>query len=334
MLGAETGRGIRNRADGRRSAERMKLMLASVGGHLKDLAQLAPRLPGGGTDEELWVTFDTPQSRSLLEGRQVVFVRDTPSRDAKSIALNAVAASRLLRKHRVDCVVSTGAGVALSFIPLARMLGAECHYIECSARCDGPSVTGRLLERMPHVNLYTQHECWEDGPWQYRGSVFEGFVPAAPRRPRRKHRIVVTLGTNPFGFRRLVERLVEILPEDADVLWQTGSTDTWGLGIDARPSLPAAELDYALSRADLVIAHSGSGSALSALDAGLKPILVPRRKRYEEHVDDHQEELASALSSRKLAFAREVDDLTADEIRAVMGARVTSTDDPPPFELA
>src|SRR5256885_16077603 len=122
----------------------MKLMLASVGGHLKDLAQLAPRLPGGSSDDELWVTFDTPQSRSLLADRRVVFVRDTPSRDAKSIALNAVAASRLLRKHQVDCVVSTGAGVALSFTPLARALGAEVHYIKDSARGSSPSATIRL----------------------------------------------------------------------------------------------------------------------------------------------------------------------------------------------
>jgi UDP-N-acetylglucosamine--N-acetylmuramyl-(pentapeptide) pyrophosphoryl-undecaprenol N-acetylglucosamine transferase len=313
--------------------ERVKLMLASVGGHLKDLVQLAPRLPGG-SDEELWVTFDTPQSRSLLADRQVVYVRDTPSRDARSIALNAFAASRLLRKHRVDCVVSTGAGVALSFIPLARMLGAECHYIECSARCDGPSVTGRLLERVPQVRLYTQHQCWTNGPWRYGGSVFEGFIPAPPRRVRRKQRIVVTLGTNPYGFRRLLERLVEIVPEDADVLWQTGSTDTWGLDIDARPSLPATELDRALSRADLVIAHSGCGSALCALESGIKPILVPRRSRFGEHVDDHQRELANALSARKLAFAREVEDLTEDELVAAMGSRVACAEDAPPFELA
>jgi len=311
----------------------MRLMLASVGGHLKDLVQLAPRLPGAG-DEELWVTFDTPQSRSLLEHRQVVYVRDTPSRDARGIALNAFAASKLLRRHRVHTVVSTGAGVALSFIPLARMLGAECHYIECSARCDGPSVTGRLLERVPDVRLYTQHECWQNGPWRYGGSVFEGFIPAPPRRPRRKRKIVVTVGTQPFGFRRLLNRLVEILPEDAEVLWQTGSTDTDGLDIDARPTLPATELERALSRADVVIAHSGSGSALSALEAGIKPILVPRRKLYGEHVDDHQEELASALSSRGLAFAREVEDLTEDEILAAMGSRVDSAEHAPPFALA
>ncbi len=315
------------------AGEPMRLMLASVGGHLKDLVQLAPRLPGAG-DDELWVTFDTPQSRSLLKERNVVYVRNTPSRDARSIALNAVAASRLLRRYRVDTVVTTGAGVALSFVPLARMLGAECHYIECSARCDGPSVTGRLLERVPDVRLYTQHECWENGPWRYGGSVFEGFVPAPPRRPRRKRKIVVTVGTNRFGFRRLFERLVKIVPEDAEVLWQTGNTDAWDLDIDARPSLPAAELDRALSRADLVIAHSGCGSALSALEAGVKPILVPRRMRYGEHVDDHQEELANALSARGLAFAREVEDLTEDEILAAMGARVGAAEYRPPFALA
>lgn len=312
----------------------MMLLVASGGGHLKQLAQLAPRLPDCPEDEQVWVTFDTPQSRSLLAGRRVVFVRNTAPRDAFSVAVNAVAASGLLRKHRIERVVTTGAGIALSFIPPARVLGAQCHYIESAARCDGPSVTGRLLQLVPDVHLYTQHPCWERDRWQYRGSVFEGYEPAPQRRPRRKLRIVVSLGTIPFGFRRLLNRLVDILPWEAEILWQTGETDVSDLDIHAQRTLPALDLERALSRADLFIAHSGAGSALTALEAGVKPILVPRRRIYGEHVDDHQEQIARDLAQRDLAFMREVEELTLDELLAVAGSRVADRADQVPFDLA
>ena len=46
------------------------LLVASTGGHLVELMRLRPRLTGIG-DEVTWVTFDTPQSRSMLAGEDV-----------------------------------------------------------------------------------------------------------------------------------------------------------------------------------------------------------------------------------------------------------------------
>ena len=41
------------------------LLVCSVGGHLAELHRLLERMRGLG-EERLWVTFDTPQSRSVL----------------------------------------------------------------------------------------------------------------------------------------------------------------------------------------------------------------------------------------------------------------------------
>jgi UDP-N-acetylglucosamine transferase subunit ALG13 len=147
-------------------------------------------------------------------------------------------------------------------------------------------------------------------------------------------RAVVTLGTQPdYGFRRLIVRLVELLPRNAEVLWQVGNTDVGGLGIDALQWVDQATLNRALAEADLVVAHAGIGSAISALEAGRLPVLVPRRRAYREHVDDHQQLLAAALSSRALAVVREVDDLTTVDLG--MAARMSVVPaDTNPLELA
>ena len=54
------------------------LLVAATGGHLSQLVRLEPRL---GLDEEpTWVTFDTEQTRELLEGRRVVHAHHHASR--------------------------------------------------------------------------------------------------------------------------------------------------------------------------------------------------------------------------------------------------------------
>jgi UDP-N-acetylglucosamine--N-acetylmuramyl-(pentapeptide) pyrophosphoryl-undecaprenol N-acetylglucosamine transferase len=309
------------------------LLVASTGGHLKQLERLSNRLEGA-SGRHLWVTFDTLQSRSLLAGRDVVFGRYTHSRDLVGTAANARLANRLLRRNDVGAVVSTGAAVALSFMLPARLRRIPCHYIESAARLDGPSLTGRLLRTLPGVHLYTQYRAWEHGPWLYRGSVFDGFEPVAPA-PRRDAplRVVVALGTIRYPFLRLAQRLAEILPQDADVLFQSGSTDTSGTRFAGSRELPATELEAAMRDADVVVAHAGVGSALSALEAGRQPLLVPRRAAYGEHVDDHQEQVASELEARGLALVREAGDLTHDDVAAAAGRAARPTASALPFRL-
>ena len=98
-----------------------RLMVASTGGHLTELALLAPRI-WPPDPNELWVTFDSEQSRSLLAGRRVRFIRDTPPRDWRSALVNVRAAWNLL-KSPFDTVISNGAAIAVSFLPLAQAKG-------------------------------------------------------------------------------------------------------------------------------------------------------------------------------------------------------------------
>lgn len=63
---------------------------------------------------------------------------------------------------------------------------------------------------------------------------------------------------------------------------------------------------------DLIICHGGAGTLLHVLRAGKVPVVVPRRKQYGEHVDDHQIELAKALAAEgRIISAYEPRDLPA-----------------------
>ena len=309
------------------------LLVASTGGHLKQLHRLHRRLTGVEGPYR-WATFDTPQSRSLLEGETVDFVHFVGGRDPVNLFRNLPAARRILADRELEAVVSTGSSMALPFIALARAQGRECHYIESAARSEGPSVTGRVIGRIPGVWRYAQYPSWGRRGWHHRGSVFDSFAPVAEpeRQPGALGRVVVTLGTyRGYGFTRLIRRLQSILPPEAEVLWQTGDTDTGGLGIDGHYAIPEHDLNEAMREADVVVAHAGVGAALAAFEAGKCPVLVPRRHALGEHVDDHQTQIATELGDRGLSVSVEADDLTLETLHAAATRPVRTLAAEPPF---
>jgi UDP-N-acetylglucosamine--N-acetylmuramyl-(pentapeptide) pyrophosphoryl-undecaprenol N-acetylglucosamine transferase len=313
------------------------LLVCSVGGHLTEMNGLLARIPQFD-GERLWVTFDTPQSRSLLADESTLFVDRSGPRDLRTILTNTRTARRLLKPgHQFTSALSTGSGIALSFLPLAASRGVSCHYVESFTRSNGPSMTGRLLSGLPGVRLYSQHRSWTGGRWRYAGSMLDTFEPdpaPVPTSPEIS-RVVVTLGTmEDYEFPRLVERVHALLPSGAEVLWQLGCTRVPGLAIEAHANLPEKVLRQAIAAADLVIAHAGSGSTLTAMEAGQMPLLVPRRAIRGENVDDHQVELAAELTRRGLAVVREVDELDRAALLEAAAGRVLRRPAPPPFRLA
>ena len=65
------------------------LLAASTGGHLAQLCKWSATL--GSSDDSLWVTFDTPQSRSLLDGRRVMHVPYIEPRDYRNAGKRSIA---------------------------------------------------------------------------------------------------------------------------------------------------------------------------------------------------------------------------------------------------
>jgi UDP-N-acetylglucosamine--N-acetylmuramyl-(pentapeptide) pyrophosphoryl-undecaprenol N-acetylglucosamine transferase len=307
------------------------LLVAAAGGHLRQLHELRRRLPG--TDDVTWVTFDTAQSRSLLDGERVHYATYPQPRAIGANVRNTALARRVLREQPYDRVISTGSSIAVSFLPLAGARTIPSHYIESATRVQGPSLTGRILRRIPNVHVYTQYASWAQPPWRYRGSIFDGYG-ADERVDRPIRRALVTVGTaEGYGFRSLVEAALKVIPADVDVVWQTGSTDVDDLPIDGHVAFPSDRFDEMLAEVDVVITHAGTGSSLAALRAGAFPLLVPRRKARHEHIDDHQVQIADELDRRGLARRVEVDALSIDDLRFAARRRVRLVDEPPLFEL-
>jgi len=331
-----SGRTARSTVAPRRPAPTQTLLVASAGGHLDELWLLHSRL-SGITDEVTWVTSDTPQSRALLGGERRIFVPWAAPRDGRAALATARLAARVLSSGRWSQVISTGSLHAVPFFALARARGIPCHFIESATRVDGPSVSARLLEKLPGVRFYSQYEGWHRTGWSYRGSVFDGFAPDdGPTQPLGK--VVVALGGNRYGFRRLVDAVRAALPRGASVLFQTGTTDVSDVadepGVTWRPFVPGDELFSAMCQADLVIAHAGVGTALTAMRAGHAPVLVARRAEHDEHVDDHQLQVAATLEGAGLAVAARIDDLCRDLLTTATARRVVARHAPRSFVLA
>lgn len=319
---------------------RRLLAIASGGGHFKQLVRLVPRLEH--VAHVTWVTHDTGLAEDLLRsaGRAhepLVYVPYAAPRDVPNLTRDALAVRRLLRRDPHDLAVSTGAGIAATTLPLARSMGVRAVFIESATRVQRPSMSGRILERVPGVELYSQQPGDQPvfGPrWQVVGSVHDEFVPGPVVPQPALRRVVVTLGTiRPYGFRRLVDRLLTILPSDVEVLWQTGATDVADLPLAGRVAVPAAELEGAMAAADVVIAHAGTGTALTAFELGRCPVLVPRRVAHDEHIDDHQVGTAAALAARGLAVHAEVEALTREVLLAAAARSVARVHAPPTLPL-
>jgi UDP-N-acetylglucosamine--N-acetylmuramyl-(pentapeptide) pyrophosphoryl-undecaprenol N-acetylglucosamine transferase len=307
------------------------LLVASTGGHLAELHDLVPRL---GLGERRWATFDTPQSRSLLAGEDVVHVPPATSRDLVGAVRDLVVARRMFKRERYERVISTGASVAVSFFLPATAAGVQCTYIESATRTHGPSLAGRMAARVPRARVYTQYPSWADDTWQYGGSIFDAFEAVPLEQPPPVRRVVVTLGTHErYTFPRLLTRLVQILPPDLDVLWQVGGTRIDRMPPGARVQVPIAEMRAAMRAADVVVAHAGVGSALAAMQAGRRAVYVPRRRAHAEHVDDHQVAMAGELQGRGLVIAREAGDLTFADLEAAARWSVRASPAVRPFRL-
>lgn len=97
-------------------------------------------------------------------------------------------------------------------------------------------------------------------------------------------------------FRRLLDGVTAIahdLPQPVFV--QSGSTPFHAEGCDSAPFLNMSAFQSRVGLSKLLIMHAGAGSVITAVRAGKVPVVMARRVRYGEHVDDHQIEFAREL---------------------------------------
>ncbi len=128
--------------------------------------------------------------------------------------------------------------------------------------------------------------------------------------------IFVTVGNATQGFPRLLEAIDEIagngtLKQETFVV-QSGSN----FGFRARHCAQRGffspdEFRELIDQADVIVCHGGAGTLHHVFSAGKVPVVMPRRRKYHEHVDD-QYALVKALADHgRVIPAFETTDLSA-----------------------
>lgn len=113
--------------------------------------------------------------------------------------------------------------------------------------------------------------------------------------------IFVTVGTHEQPFNRLVEcidKLIETGNINEDVFIQTGYSTYEPKHCKWSKLLPYQEMVKKVEEARIVITHGGPSSFIMPLQIGKIPIVVPRQKKYGEHVNDHQVEFCREVEKR------------------------------------
>jgi len=119
-------------------------------------------------------------------------------------------------------------------------------------------------------------------------------------------KIFIALGTHKQQFNRLLKAMDKIAGSkaiDAKIFAQIGNSDYEPKHFPFARFLRPDEYEKEIKNADVVISHAGAGSIITALQYRKPLIIVPRLKKFGEHTDDHQIDLAKALDERKKAIA-------------------------------
>jgi beta-1,4-N-acetylglucosaminyltransferase len=111
--------------------------------------------------------------------------------------------------------------------------------------------------------------------------------------------ILVTVGNHVEPFDRLIKGMDELAGQiDEEVVMQTGHS-TYKPKYARHFQFTSGQEMLELTKAARVqVCHAGSGSILIALRMGKPLVVVPRRLKFHEHIDDHQLQLAGAVEKQ------------------------------------
>ena len=108
--------------------------------------------------------------------------------------------------------------------------------------------------------------------------------------------IFVTVGSEKFPFNRLIKEINK-LKINEEIFMQIGSCKFIPFGYHPWKRFISFEaMIKNIKKARIIITHAGVGTILLCKKNNKIPIVIPRRKKFKEHVDDHQLELTKKLN--------------------------------------
>lgn len=125
--------------------------------------------------------------------------------------------------------------------------------------------------------------------------------------------IFVTLGTQHFQLDRLINEIDHLIKKgqlNADEVFIQNGSSKKSKYAHNYPMMDENKFNSLISDCDVLISHGGTSSIIKGLKAGKKVIVVPRKKKYKEHVDDHQMQIARVFQEKNyIIVIDEIDEL-------------------------
>ena len=111
--------------------------------------------------------------------------------------------------------------------------------------------------------------------------------------------IFVTVGNDFRDFSRLIRKVDSIAPDIPDeIVVQTGYSKYRPKNTRHFDFVPIDSAIEYVRASELVISHAGIGTIILCKEYGIPIIILPRRKKYGEHINDHQMEVAMMLEEK------------------------------------
>lgn len=313
----------------------MKICLAaSGGGHMRQLLDLEPFW--GGRDH-VFVTEPTAMGESVAQKHPTEFVPHValgqaklgrPGQMLRSAVANLMASWRIVSRHRPDVFISTGAGSMFFTGLFAKLRGAKVIVIDSFARFDHPSAFARIAGPIADWRIAqspVSAKAWNDAECHDPLVMLEG------NRPAKESLLFATVGAT-LPYERLLDYVGDakkrgLIPER--VVVQTGKGAASIEGVECVETLGFDEMKAMLAKADIVVCHGGTGSIITALQAGCRTIAIPRLFERGEHYDNHQLEITEAFEQRGLlTVARNREEFFAALEKARAASPRLATTDP------
>lgn len=124
-------------------------LISSHGGHLRELLNATKEVEGN----KYYVTKKTSNTEELLQEQRHYFIID-PYKSVFKYLINAFQSLEHILKEKPDLIISTGAGIAVPTVLLAKILfKTKIIFIESAANVVKPSKTGKFLYRKSDLFL-------------------------------------------------------------------------------------------------------------------------------------------------------------------------------------
>ena len=284
----------------------MKICLAaSGGGHMRQLLDLEPFWSGR---DYVFVTEPTAMGESVAQRHPTEFVPHVALGQAKlgrpfemvrSAIANLASSWQIVARHRPDVFISTGAGSMFFTGLFAKLHGAKIIVVDSFARFENPSAFARIAG--PIADWRIAQSPASARAWR-NAECHDPLVMIEGERPAKEALLFATVGAT-LPYERLLNYVEDakhrgLIPEK--VVIQTGIGAQPVQGAECVETLDFAEMKATLAKADIAVCHGGTGSIITALQAGCRTIAIPRLFERGEHYDNHQLEITEAFERRGL----------------------------------